>query len=84
MLSEQEAISKLKLIAPDRNPEKIITYNGLYLILAPGSDPDEGLWDPYFSVDMNTGEARDYSIYQDGKAREIVSMFQNAALIERR
>jgi hypothetical protein len=84
MLSSEEAISKLKLIAPDRNPEKIITYNNLYLIFAPSSDPDEGMWDPYFSVDMTTGETRDYSIYQDGKAREIVSMFKSAALIERR
>lgn len=84
MLSSDEAISKMKQIAPDRNPEKIITYNGLYLIFAPGSDSDEGIWDPYFSVDMNTGETRDYSIYQDGKSKEIVSLFKNAELIERR
>lgn len=84
MLSEQYAIAKLKKFMPDHNPQKIIVYGNLYLIFAPGSDPDEGVWDPYFSVDMNTGEARDYSIYQDGKAREIVSLFENAPLIERR
>lgn len=84
MLSSDEAIAKLKQLAPDRNPEKLITYNGLYLIMAPSSDPDEGVWDPYFSVDMNTGETRDYSIYQDGKAREIVELFKNAPIIGRR
>lgn len=83
MLSPEEAIAKLKLVAPDRNPEKIITFSGLYLILAPSEDPDEGLWDPFFSVDMNTGETRDYSIYQDGKAKEINWLFKNAPEIER-
>jgi hypothetical protein len=78
MLSSEEAIAKLKLIAPDRVPHKIITYNNLFLILAPSTDPDEGAWDPYFSVDPNTGEARDYSIYQDGNAREINDLFLQA------
>lgn len=80
MLSSDEALAKLTAMAPDRVPQKIITYNGLYLIFAI-ADSDEGLWDPYFSVDPNTGETRDYSIYQDGKAREIISLFQNAPQI---
>lgn len=84
MLSEREAIGKLKLVFPDCNPEKIITYGNLYLILAPRSDPVEGVWDPYFSVDMNTGEARDYSILQDGKSREIADLFIQAPDIGRR
>lgn len=84
MLSEREAIGKLKMLMPDRTPLKIITWNDLYLIQAPSSDPIEGEWDPYFSVDMNTGETRDYSIYQDGKAREIASLFEKAPQIGRR
>ena len=83
MLSEQEAIAKLKTFV-DCDPLKIIVYGNLYLILAPRSDPDEGIWDPYFSVDMNTGETRDYSIYKDGKSREISSLFENAEYIGRR
>lgn len=78
MLSSDEALAKLKATAPNREPQKIITYNDLYLILAPSTDPDEGLWDPFFSVDMSTGATRDYSIYQDGKSREIMALFQNA------
>lgn len=84
MLSPDEAIAKLKLIAPDHIPLKIVVYNGLYLIQAPSTDPNQGWWDPFFSVDQNTGEAQDYSIYQDGKAREIMSLFQAAPEIERR
>lgn len=83
MLSEREAIGKLKLFNPDCHPAKIIIYNGLYLIFAPQSDPYEGALDPYFSVNINTGETRDYSIYQDGKAREIVELFKNAPEIGR-
>jgi hypothetical protein len=79
MLSEQEAIAKLKILFPNRTPQKIVNYNGLYLILAPDlNDPIEGNWDPFFSVDMNTGATRDYSIYQDGKAREIGLLFEKA------
>lgn len=81
MLNEQDAIRKLKMVIPDCNPQKIVVYGNLYLILAPRSDPAEGNWDPYFSVDMNTGAAKDYSIYQDGKAREIASLFENAETI---
>jgi hypothetical protein len=82
MLSEQDAIAKVKEFIPGCVPEKIITYNDLYLVLAPRSnDPLEGYMDPFFSVDINTGETRDYSIFQDGKAREIATLFENAPKI---
>jgi hypothetical protein len=82
MLSEQEALAKVKAFMPGAVPEKIVTYNNLYLVLAPRpNDPVEGDWDPYFSVDMETGVARDYSLFQDGKAREIASLFEIAPKI---
>lgn len=84
MLSSDEAIVKLKAFIPDCDPLKVVTFNGLYIFLAPRtSDLDEGYYDPYFSVDMNTGEAKGYSLFQDGKAKEIASLFENAPYIER-
>lgn len=76
MLSEQEAIAALKKLNPERVPKRIIRYKGLYIILAPGPDPMEGNFDPFFSVDMETGAVREYSIFQDGKAREIGELFE--------
>lgn len=83
MLSEQEALDRFKREMPFRNPQKIIVYRSLYLILAPQNDDDlEGSYDPYFSVDMNTGAIRDYSIYQDGNAREIDESFVKAPALK--
>jgi len=85
MLNELEALASFKQSYSSTTPKKIITFNGLFLIFAPRKgDPMEGDMDPYYSVDMNTGEARDYSIYRDGHAAEIVQMFVEAPLIERR
>lgn len=78
MLSEQEALNALKKLNSERIPKRIITYDGLYLILAPGPDPIEGRFDPFYSVDMETGETRGYSILQDGKGREIGALFEKA------
>lgn len=35
-------------------------YEGMYLFLAPFSDPDEGHLLPFFSVDPQTGAFRDF------------------------
>lgn len=79
MLTEQEALAALKKVFPDCVPQKIITHENLYIILAPRpSDVLEGNFDPYFSVDINTGEARDYSIFQDGQARAITTLIKQA------
>lgn len=81
MLSEQEAIKALKKLNSDRKPEKIIVFNDLYIILAPGSDLVEGNFDPFYSVNMETGIAREYSIFQDGKAKEILVLFEKAPML---
>lgn len=79
MLSEKEALKKLKQFDPFLDPQRIIVYNGMYLILAlRRNDPLEGDMDPYYSVDMNTGAIQDFSIFKDGKANEIVSLFVKA------
>jgi hypothetical protein len=82
MLSEQEAIAKLKEFSSDVVPEKIIVWDNMYLILAPRkNDLLEGNYDPIFSVNMDTGAAQDYSIYRDGKAKEISELFLEAPSI---
>lgn len=79
MLTEQDAITAFKKAMPNREPQKVVTYNGLYLILAPDpGDALEGNMDPFFSVDLLTGAIQDYSIFRDGKAKEIMELFQKA------
>lgn len=82
MLSEQEALAALKKYVPTAIPERIIVFNGLYLILAPRKDdPLEGNFDPFWSVDMTTGDVSDYSLFQDGKSREIGELFMKAPML---
>jgi hypothetical protein len=79
MLSKAEAIARLKAQNDRVVPKKIIIFGDLYIILAPRKDdPIEGNFDPFWSVDMNTGEVSGYSIFQDGKAKEIGALFERA------
>lgn len=75
MLSESAATEIVKDAFPDRYVETSIEYGGVYLFLAPGTDPLEGDQDPFFSVDKTTGELRDFSIITDGDPHEISKKF---------
>lgn len=75
MLSEAEATIKLQAVFPDRSIEPPIKYNGLFIFQAFSPDPIEGEFDPFFSVNMETGEVRDFSIITDGDPHEIERLF---------
>ncbi|QFG09117.1 hypothetical protein PBI_SPORTO_9 [Arthrobacter phage Sporto] len=75
MLSELQATEIVKEAFPERNIDTVIVYGGVYLFLAPSADPLEGDQDPFFSVDVTTGELRDFSIITDGDPHEISKRF---------
>lgn len=64
MLNEIEAQTKLKVFVSEAIPKSWTQYKNLYLfrIELPTGDI---VYDPFFSVDMNTGEVRDFSILDD-------------------
>lgn len=75
MLSELDATKIVKSVFSDSRIEKPIDYRGVYLFQVFGTDPLEGGQDPFFSVNKQTGELRDFSVITDGDPREIEEQF---------
>lgn len=75
MLGEDEAraalesgIAPVEIVASAR-------YRDLYLFRVLFPSPDEANFDPFFSVDVETGEVSDFSVMQDGDIDEIAAAF---------
>lgn len=77
MLSKEEASAKLLELLPQRTIEKVVEFGDLYIIQAFHPDPQEGQYDPFFSVNKETGEARDFSWITDG-GPELERAFEEA------
>lgn len=63
---------------PDGTIQKWVEYRGLYLFQVFNADPIEGTLDPFFSVNQQTGEFRDFSIITDGNIDEISALFSSS------
>lgn len=59
-VSEATAIAAKAFKLPDILPP--VQYQDLYIFRVFSADPDEGDFDPYYSVDWNTGELKPYSM----------------------
>lgn len=75
MLSEPDARVLVEMAFPESDVQTSIDYGRVYLFLVIGSDPLEGDQDPFFSVDKETGDLRDFSIITDGDPHEITKKF---------
>ena len=75
MLSELEATGLIKAAFLNGRVEKPIDYQGLYVFPIFSDDPLEGGQDPFFSVNKQTGEIRDFSVITDGDPKEIEEKF---------
>lgn len=78
MLDINQAIDVVKSKNPDGSIQSAIEYNGLYVFMVFGDDELEGQMDSFYSVDIQTGEFRDFSIITDGDISEINSLFLNS------
>lgn len=78
MLSAKQAVNMVKNNIPTGNIESMIIYNGLYVFKVFTDDELEGQMDPFYSVNMETGEFRDFSILTDGNITEIVKLFNES------
>lgn len=75
MLAEDEARAALE---SEIAPVEIVAsarYNDLYLFRVLFPSPDEANFDPFFSVDVETGEVSDFSVMHDGDIDEIAAAF---------
>lgn len=75
MLNINQAIEIIKKNLPNGKIQAHIVYGGVFLFQVFRDDPFEEEMDPYFSVDQETGEFRDFSIFDDGNFDEIAQLF---------
>lgn len=78
MISIPEAINIVHENHPDGKIKNYVTYKNLYLFMVFNNRPFEEEMDPFFSVDKETGEFKEFSILTDGDTSEIVSLFEKS------
>lgn len=78
MISLDEATKIIKVELPFGKIQAVVVYENLYIFQVFGEDPDEGIMDPFFSVNKETGEFKEFSILTDGKITEINQLFVDA------
>jgi hypothetical protein len=78
MLSVSEATKRIKKVFPDAKIGANIDYRGLYIFQVFLDLPEEAGFDPFFSVNKQTGEVRDFSVITDGNISEINKLFLEA------
>jgi hypothetical protein len=74
-LSLQDATKIVKKALPAGKIQKSVEYKGLYLFQVFTDDPFEEEMDPFYSVNKETGEFRDFSVITDGDITEIAALF---------
>lgn len=77
-------ISKAKEIMANELPnspiQTYIVYNELFVFRVRHPNPGEEDLDPFYSVNMNTGDFAEFSIITDGDIRTVTALFQKASL----
>lgn len=73
----QKAIDIVKKNIPNGKIDASIRYRDLYLFKVFIDNGFEKDMDPFYSVNINTGEFRDFSILTDGDIGEITNLFNS-------
>lgn len=80
MLNVKQAKEKMSEKLPDLTVVDGILYGRVFLFRTTSKDPVEGDFDPFFSVDVQTGEVRDFSVLTDGNIVEITDLFSKSRI----
>lgn len=75
MLNLTEATAKIKAAYPNGQIQATVPWKNLFLFQIFFPIPGEIGFDPFYSVDRDTGEAREFSIFRDGNPDEITALF---------
>jgi hypothetical protein len=78
MLTSAEATAVVKKNHPFGAIQSFIEYQDLYIFQVFNNRPGEEQFDPFFSVDKNTGKFAEFSIITDGDTEVIVNLFLEA------
>lgn len=79
MISINEAEARLIRALPTGSVVKaIVLHEDKYLSIAHFPDADEGFFDPFFSIDKETGEFRDFSPQDYPDPLSVIKKLQRA------
>ena len=77
-LNKKQATQLIKIALPTGKVQKVIDYTDLYVFQVFRSDPAEEQMDPFYSVNKNTGNVKEFSVITDGDIKEIMELFNKA------
>lgn len=66
MLTEEQARTAVETEYSGTVAKKVWNYKELFLVRVEFDDPDEANYDPFFTVDPETGKVAEFSIIRDG------------------
>lgn len=75
MLNLKDAEVLIKKAIPGGKIQASVVYRNLYLFQVFTLNPGEETMDPFYSVNRQTGEVRDFSVLTDGDLSEITILF---------
>jgi hypothetical protein len=75
-LSENESKKRVEEANPGVKAVDCFAYESLYLVRVQHPSADEADYDPFFSVNPNTGEVKEFSVITDGDPVAIAKAFQ--------
>lgn len=75
MIDFVEAERIIKQEFPEATIPSFISYGNVFVFMVFSSDPDEGIFDPFYSVDKTTGEVAEFSVFTDGDFDDIQDLF---------
>ena len=78
MLSVNQAVSTVKKNLPGCTIEKVVIYKNFYLFKVNTNDDEAGYNDPFYTVDVKTGEFDDFSLLRSDDFDVIVNLLSSA------
>ena len=75
MLTNDQASAIVNKQIPNGKIQGFVVYNGMYIFQVFTDDPFEGTFDPFYSVDQNTGEFKEFSVL-NGDGSNVISLFK--------
>ena len=78
MLNGREATDIVVKAFPTGDIQAYVGYENLFIFQIFSKDPGEEEMDPFYSVNRETGEFRDFSVITDGDTATIIGLFTKA------
>lgn len=80
MLNEAQAEKKVEKEHPEVKAVDSFRYNNLILVRVEHPSEAEANWDPFYSVDPNSGQVNEFSVITDGDPMAIAQAYQKSKL----